>query len=379
MTHFLLLWAVRLFVLLLVVATALPLLRLGFWIVRLCDFPRLQIAALFGIALAVVVVYALATSWTRELYVYCGIALLLGLWQVAHIAPYTPLWRPQIKAASATQEAGLRLAVVNLKFDNPRRTEAQQALAALDADLLLLIEVDAEWDEVLEAFDADYPHSMGVVRGDGLGIKLWSRFPLEDQEIRYLVSDDRASLFASIPLEEGGHVRFVGVHPTPPGLKPSTSEPRHDSRIRDAELLIIAKEIEQQTEEAWIVTGDFNDVAWSHTTRLFKNLSGLTDPRIGRGLYNTYHAEHFLLRYPIDHVFVSSGFRVGKLERVAIPGSDHFAIVAEMFPPPPQVDGDQPDPSADEQEEAEEIVEEGAEDVEERGDASEEAIEELRQ
>jgi endonuclease/exonuclease/phosphatase (EEP) superfamily protein YafD len=245
--------------------------------------------------------------------------------------------------------------------------------------LLLLIEVDAAWDEVFKAFDAEYPHSMGVVRDDGLGIKLWSRLPLEDQQVRHLVSDDRASVFASIPVNDGGYVRFVGVHPTPPGLKPSESQARHDSRIRDAELLLVAKEIEEQPDETWIVTGDFNDVAWSHTTRLFQRLSGLADPRVGRGLYNTYHAEHFLLRYPIDHVFVSSGFRVGELERVTIPGSDHFAILVELFPPPPQVKGDQPDPSPGEEEEVEEIVEEGAEDAAERGDASEEAIDELRQ
>jgi hypothetical protein len=102
MMHQLLLWAIRLSVLLLVVATGLPLLRSGFWLVRLCDFPRLQIAALFGLAVAIVVVYALATSWTRELYIYCGVTLLLGLWQVAHIVPYTPLWRPEIRAASAS-------------------------------------------------------------------------------------------------------------------------------------------------------------------------------------------------------------------------------------------------------------------------------------
>jgi endonuclease/exonuclease/phosphatase (EEP) superfamily protein YafD len=372
MIPLLILWAIRLFLLLLVVATALPFWRAGFWVVRLCDFPRLQIAALLGIALLAVVVYAFATRWNTELQIYCGLALLLGFWQVGHILPFTPVWRPEVAPVAADPGAAIRIAVVNLKVDNTQRAEAQETLAALDADVLLLIEVDEEWNQVLGAFDSDYPHSMGVVRGDGLGIKLWSRFPLEDQEVRHLVSDDRASLFTTIVLEGGGRVQFVGVHPTPPGLKSDEDESRHDSRIRDAELIMIAREIEEQPDEAWIVTGDFNDVAWSHTTQLFKRISGLVDPRIGRGLYNTYHAEHVLLRYPIDHVFVSPEFRLGDLSRVAIPGSDHFAVVTALTPGVTSPTRDEPRPSEAEEEEAEEIVEEGAEDAAERGDATEE-------
>lgn len=94
--------------------------------------------------------------------------------------------------------------------------------------------------------------------------------------------------------------------------------------------MLVAKQVQQESDHPWIVTGDFNDVAWSHTTRLFKRLSGLKDPRVGRRLLTTYHADRPLWRYPIDHIFVSEGFALTSFDRQRTPGSDHFAVVTGL-------------------------------------------------
>ena len=79
-----------------------------------------------------------------------------------------------------------------------------------------------------------------------------------------------------------------------------------------------------------IVMGDLNDVAWSHTTRRFQRLSGHLDPRVGRGFYNTFHAQVPVWRWPLDHLFHSARFRLVEMVRLPDIGSDHFPMLFRL-------------------------------------------------
>ena len=79
-----------------------------------------------------------------------------------------------------------------------------------------------------------------------------------------------------------------------------------------------------------VVAGDLNDVAWSKTNDLFQRISGLLDPRIGRGLYPTFNAKWPLLRWPLDHIFFSDDFLLGRIERLSHIQSDHFPILISL-------------------------------------------------
>ena len=95
-----------------------------------------------------------------------------------------------------------------------------------------------------------------------------------------------------------------------------------------------------------------NDVAWSRTNYLFQRASGLVDPRIGRGLYNSFHAEYFFLRFPLDHFFHSNHFRLVELKRLAYFGSDHFPMFIHLSYEP-EAQRQQKAPEADASDETE--------------------------
>ena len=357
-------WLLRISALFLLLITVLPLFPTGKWYVRWWDFPRLQIAALLLVPITLVFLLALKAGFQRE-YVIWAVLLIAGfVWQGSHIIRFSKLYKQEVKSI-ADDRTGLEIVVSNLDYENEDPELVPAELAAEDADVMLLVEYNDKWKSRLSGIKDDYPFRHEEVRGEGLGMAVWSKLPFASAQTRHLISDRRASLWVQLKLSSGALVNFIGVHPTPPGLLDSTGDTRRDSRVRDAELILIAKEIARRNDEAWIVAGDFNDVAWSHTTRLFKRISGLKDPRIGRSFMGTYIAQIPVCRCPIDHVFLSEGFSIADLDRKRITGSDHFAVLATVAMTEPQV-GVEPEPQANDVEDAKKIIEQGKEDAMDR-------------
>ena len=54
----------------------------------------------------------------------------------------------------------------------------------------------------------------------------------------------------------------------------------------------------------------------------------MRDPRVGRGLYPSFDANSRILRWPLDHVFVTPGFNFVQVRRLRDVGSDHFPMEA---------------------------------------------------
>ncbi|HEX6267723.1 MAG TPA: endonuclease/exonuclease/phosphatase family protein [Burkholderiales bacterium] len=311
------LWAVGALV---VLATLLPFIRRGWWWVRVCDFPRLQ---LFVLGLAVLA--ALLVLGPGSAADWLGIAVLTVtvLYQGYRILPYTPLWSVRaLPSRNPDPDRRLRLLIANVQVGNRSTEPLLNLVHATDPDVLLALETDGFWVDMLACLDARFAWRIKLPRDNAYGMLLLSKLELRDAKVRYLMEENVPSIVARMALRCGDEIDFYALHPRPPHAFQASTD-------RDAEILVVGREIRERSEPA-IVAGDLNDVAWSHITRLFRRLSDMLDPRIGRGLYATFNARRPLLRWPLDHIFFTEDFRVVGLERMGFIGSDHFPILVEL-------------------------------------------------
>ncbi len=330
-----------------VLATILPFYKDETWWVRACDFPRTQVAVLIAATLVGIVAFTemSALAWTMSF----ALLVCLGV-QLTMVLPYTRLWRVEVRrTGDARGPRTITLLIVNVLMDNRAADRLTEIITANDPDLVLAVETDEWWCRQLERALSRYPFRVAYPLPNTYGMLLLSRLELVDPEVRFHLKPDIPSIRTRVRLRSGDIITLYGLHPEPPAPgEADTSLPR------DAELVLTGREIAEETGAA-IVAGDLNDVAWSHTSRLFRRISRLLDPRVGRGMYNTFHARYWPLRWPLDHVFVSDTFVLRRLQRLPAFGSDHFPVyIALDHAPAASAVQEAPAPDADDHAEARE-------------------------
>lgn len=318
-------WLLLLLALFSVVTTFLPVLSTKLWWVQAVDFPRVQIIVLIIALLLVMhsVQFLHGSSVSTAIYLLLALSLLRN---VQLVLPYTPLfaWAKTPSASNVAVANRLRLIVANVEMTNQQYQPLLDLIDRIDPDLICAVEVDERWVGQLESLHDRYPHRVLHPLDNTYGMALYSKLPLVNVEVKYLVRDDVPSIHAGVVLRNRFPCQLHLVHPKPPAPAEAKT-----TRARDRELLLLADFIDA-TESAVIVAGDLNDVAWSWTTKRFIALSELRDLRVGRGLYSTFHARLPFLRFPLDHVFCSDHFSLQRMERLSSIGSDHFPILVEL-------------------------------------------------
>lgn len=314
---------------LIILCTFVPLLRIEKWWIRGLDFPRLQLSivtfTLFCIELFTLPLSSL-NSWLLIIP-----TLSCFFYQTCWIYPYTKLAKPEVKTSLKKQSDAIKSSIsiitANVLMTNRNARQLLNLVKQYDPDILVTLETNKWWESHLDSLSETYTYNMKCPLENLYGMHVYSRIPLSNCEVKYLIEDKVPSMHAKATLESGDEVRLHFLHPAPPS--PTENE---ESAERDAELVVVAKDIAEScdSEQPVIVTGDMNDVAWSRTTRLFRKLSGLLDPRIGRGMFNTFHAKYWFMRWPLDHLFHSDHFTLDSITRLPSFGSDHFALYTQL-------------------------------------------------
>jgi endonuclease/exonuclease/phosphatase (EEP) superfamily protein YafD len=304
-------------------ATLIPIWKTSKWWVRVCDFPRFQIAL---IALAVFVSFAVVSRSAHPAsWLFLGALGLVIFWQFTWVGPYIPGSARAVKSCSGTEQETQQIALLttNVLLTNRSSDLFLEIVHEASPDVVLAVEVDEWWaDRLWAGLRTRYPNKFCYPLSNGYGLALFSRLELIEPKIRFMLDDAIPSIRTEVKLRSGAVVSLYGVHPRPPAVL-------QDSAERDTELLRVALEIKDRGSPA-IVLGDLNDVAWSPTTLQFMKAGGLLDPRRGRGFYNTYPARWPGFQYPLDYIFCTRHFQICSMRVLPSFGSDHLPLVAKL-------------------------------------------------
>ncbi|MDN3724475.1 endonuclease/exonuclease/phosphatase family protein [Aequorivita sp. SDUM287046] len=332
-----------------IISPFFPATGISHWFFRTADFVRTQS---FFIQL-ILLVLLIWVEWKFSIFNWILAGGLMGsmIYQLVKILPYT-FFFPRRKNET-TSDACVSILAGNVLQTNSCYPDFLNEVKRFDPDLVLTMESNKDWEDCLSEIEKDYPFTVKVPLENFYGMHLYSKKELKNVEVKYQIEDDKPSIFFDFPIDGDSQIFFCCLHPAPPS--PTENE---TSKERDAELMLTGKMI-RKLEKPTVVCGDMNDVVWSRTTRLFKKMTGMVDPRVGRGFFSTYNANYFFLRFPLDHLFHTKDLYVGKMVRSKNFGSDHFAMYYEIHHKKNKPTPKNPKMNGDDKDEVEELIENG--------------------
>ena len=312
-----------LFSVLIICATLIPLVKKEYWVFRVFEYPRLQKLVANLVCIVLWVVFPTKYSLVDAVFL---IVLFLNATYITYlILPFISIWKKQVLSIRKEINGnGISIMIANVYQDNTNYKGCLNEINKANPDIVLLLETGPKWEMETNSLEKDFPYTIKAPLDNTYGMLLYSKLPLEDGSIKFLVEDEIPSIHVQVVLPNEKRIQLYAVHPTPPV---PTENPT--SMERDKELLLIA-DLAKKSDIPVIVIGDLNDVAWSFTTALFLKMSGLLDPRRGRGFFNTFNAHYPFLRFPLDHAFISVDFKLKKIRRLNNFNSDHFPMFISL-------------------------------------------------
>ena len=296
------------------------------WYLQALNFPRLQVLIALGVCL--LMFFFVFQKWSRGNSIFLGLLVLAIGIQTYILFPYSPMAPNAVKSVEHSlvkPETVISIMLANVYMKNSEYKGLLKLIADKDPTFVITMEVNDRWEKDLSSLKDRYPYRISLPTTNTYGMIMYSKLPLQNEEIRFLNHDSVPSFYMGVTLPTGSQFRLVALHPVAP--KPSN----HPDNINNEEVALLkAANIIRNYRMPTIAAGDFNDVGWSHNTRRFADISGLRDVRYGRGLYSTFNAESSIFRWPLDYVFVSQQFKVVNIDRLPGYGSDHFPYYVQL-------------------------------------------------
>jgi endonuclease/exonuclease/phosphatase (EEP) superfamily protein YafD len=264
---------------------------------------RVQYLGLFAIC-------AIALTITRRRRM--AVVAFLGL--AVTTASMAPYFREQTHAMPSNGD--FKLVTFNIWFRNDDLVPITNFLERVDADVIVLQEVNLPETDRLAGALHSYPHHVQTpnVRR---GVVIFSRTPIT--AVEQIEIPGRVTRITRAKVEwQGESVAIIAAHLSWP-VSPDSA------RQRARELELIAERVRRETGPV-IVAGDLNLTPWSRFFDRFVAQSGLADCASGQGIFGTWPSQVAPLRIRIDHCFASPHWFVRDVAVGPRLGSDHLPV-----------------------------------------------------
>ena len=264
--------------------------------------------------LGLAIVVAGLTDWKALLVVVVAAGALVV---VSIPGPVPPRTDCEVSGSNALNE--IVVYSHNTLFGTADPTELAEQVSAVEADIILLQEADAGFEQRLAALLDDYPHRAQL----GLQAVL-SRWELTDVERALPSQSDTQSLVGATVQAPGGDVRLINVHAAPPHIPGG----RASQRVQFDGIAEIESPIPV------LAMGDFNADPSDAFYRSFVERGGFVDAHqaVGCGFGVTWSPLPGVgpALLGLDHALVSKDFTVEAFQVLDYAGSDHKGIAVRV-------------------------------------------------
>lgn len=245
-------------------------------------------------------------------------ALLLAVTAGINAWPLLPYLPASSATAASPATSELKVLNINVNASNRNFAAILDAIRTADADIVAVLELTPGLDDALNTLSTKYPYSYTLPATSNFGIGVLSRYPLTAQTLPLLATKAIDGL-VDLPT---GTLRFIAVHLVPP-IHGDFAQMRNRQL---GELATLAR----ASGEPLVVCGDFNLTPYSPFFGGFREQSGLTEARRGKGIAMSWPSFMPLLGVPIDHCFIGEPVSARSVERLERTGSDHYPVLVTL-------------------------------------------------
>ncbi len=222
------------------------------------------------------------------------------------------------KAEFFEGRAALRIVTTNVLRSNPHHDDIIDELLAIDADVMIVLELNAELAERLgQAFHESHPYQ--VLHDTDLGnfgMGVLSRLPVLSAETLKLPHDP---VSLELLLDD---YRIIATHPSPP-----IGQPNFESRNSQLHMLAEHLRPDPARPQATILAGDLNLTPWNANFTELLSSSGLRRASPRWGVRPTWYGRQSILcGLHIDHVLISDDLACTDYQIGRDCGSDHRSV-----------------------------------------------------